>query len=107
MKHNVPHVKACDLNRRFVREVAEIQDQRGDIRRVQAADSPFPEGEEIDYRRLHPRRARFGPKEMDTKPGDNKEKVYAGIREMNYVAGDLRIRKQVLQLRIRPAWANA
>lgn len=90
MKHNIPQVKGRNFNVSFVRVVDQIHYERYKIRRVQTRDTPFPEGKEVDDRFVNTRCARPGPIQVNTKTGDDEEEIYSGVREMNYVTGDLR-----------------
>jgi hypothetical protein len=77
------------MNWSFVREVAEIKRERGKVRRVQAPDASLPEGEEVEYRVFNTGGARSRPEQVNTKTGDDEEKINAGEREMNEGTGDL------------------
>jgi len=90
VKQNVPDVKARDVHRSFVCEIAQVNRERGEVGRVQAADASFPEGEEVDYGFLDTGGARFGPEQVDAKPGDDEEEIDSGEREVNDVSRDLR-----------------
>lgn len=89
VEQNVPQVKARDVNGSFVGEVNKIQRERGEVRRIQSPDASFPESEEANLRFVDARGACFRPEEMDTKPGDDEEKINAGKREVDYVTSDL------------------
>src|SRR6185436_646228 len=83
MKQHVPQVKAGHMNGSFVCGVTEIERERGKVRRVQAPDSSLPEGEEVDYRFLNTGGASLGPEQVNTKTGDDEEKVNAGECEVD------------------------
>ena len=90
MEQNVPQVKARNVYGSFVREIAEINCERGEVRWIQSPDASFPEREEANRGFVDARGACFGPKEMDAKPGDDEEKIDAGKGEVDNVTGDLR-----------------
>src|SRR6185369_5977238 len=56
----------------------------------QATHSPLPEREEVDHRLLNTGGASLSPEEVDTKSGDDEEKIDSGIREVNDILRDLR-----------------
>ena len=76
------------MNGCFVREDTQIKCECSDVGRVQSLDSSFPEIEKVDHWFVNTGRACSGPKQVDTKPGDNEEKINAGVSEMNDVTGD-------------------
>src|SRR6185503_19296739 len=90
MEQNVPQVKAGDVNGSLVCEIAEIQRERGEVRRVQSPDASLPESEKTDRGFVDTRGAGFRPEKMNAKPGDDEEKIDAGKREVDYITGDLR-----------------
>ncbi len=83
VKQNVPNVKACDFYRSFICEVAQVQRERGEIRRIQSADASFPKREEVNYGFVDTGGASFGPEQVNAKTGDDEEEIYSGEREMN------------------------
>jgi hypothetical protein len=88
VEHDVPHIKACDFNGSFERDVQDVQREGNEIRRVQAPDSSFPEFSEVDYRFLNTSRARSGPMQVDAIAGDDEKQVYTGEREMDEVLSE-------------------
>src|SRR5262245_12144733 len=90
VKHNVPDIRPIEHNRSLVSDVAEIQHERGKVRRVQSTNSSFPERQEVDLWLGNASRARFCPVQVDAKTGNDKEEVYPGKREMNHERRDFR-----------------
>ena len=101
MKQNVPEVKTRDMYWSFIGEVAQVNRECGEVRRVQPADASFPEGEEINFWFLFSGCARFRSVQVDAESREDKEEIDSGKREVNNVSRDLR------QPRFPPAHCGA
>jgi hypothetical protein len=90
VKQHISEIRACDVNGSFVRYVTEINREGGEVGRVQSPDASLPESKEVNRGVENAGGSGFGPIQVDTEPGDDKEEIYSGKCEMNNETGNLR-----------------